>query len=141
MFAKNWFRSTQAGLRNEKTYGKDRYLILRFRDLLTNPEEKMEEVAAFLDIRMDSFLLEPTRVGESWRGNSMFNEKYEAISTAPLSRWEGHLEIFDQMMIEAICGRLMKKLGFSTSRMDNIDLTIAQRLSIWREKLVALIKS
>ncbi len=139
-FGKNWVRSTNAGLRNVKTFGKNRYLMVRFGDLLKNPAEKMAEVADFLDIRMTEILLKPTRMNEFWHGNSMFNETYQSISKAPLTRWEGHLDIYDQMMIEAICGRLMKELDFKTSSLDSRGLKFAQRLNIWREKLIAGIK-
>ncbi|RLA39186.1 MAG: hypothetical protein DRR42_27580, partial [Gammaproteobacteria bacterium] len=54
----------------------DRYLVLRYEDLLLDPESKMREISSFLNLSFDVKLLQPTIGGRSWAGNSVYKEKY-----------------------------------------------------------------
>lgn len=140
IFSKNWVRSTNAGLENEKTYGSDQYLLIRFDDLLTSSEETMRKVAAFLDIQMDDILLNPTRVGASWLGNSMFNKEFQTISTTPLFRWKDKLDVFDQAILQTICGRLMVEFDFPLSDIEYRQFSVKQRFDILKERLFSFMK-
>jgi hypothetical protein len=90
-FSSNWTRSTEAGINNQRTFGEDRYWFVRFEDLARSPEEYLSLLANFLDIDWDPSLINPTRAGQQWGGNSMFEDQFQSISTAPLSRWKDSL--------------------------------------------------
>jgi len=139
-FAWNWVRSAQAGLANRERYGCGRYLLIRFEDLLRNPEESMQQVAVFLGLSWDDALLQPTRVGDAWRGNSMFEQKYQAISTDPIGRWKKHINPFDLALLQTICGKVMSQVEYEIAAVSLQDLSFRERMRLWREKIVTAIK-
>lgn len=106
-FASNWSRSTEAGLLNQEKYGQERYWFVRFEDLVRSPEEYVERLAGFLEINWDPALIHPTRAGDQWGGNSMFDEPYQSISTAPLDRRIGNLSPIEAQVISKMSGRLL----------------------------------
>lgn len=114
-FALNWLHSTKTGLSNRRTYGKNRYLILEFGDLTTSIEPKLEEICDFLGIKNVPSLRQPRRFGRVWGGNSMFEEQFTEISSAPVGRWKHHLSDGDTIIIEALTASLMRAFNINFS--------------------------
>jgi len=112
-FARNWRRSTRAGLDNQRTYGDSRYLILRYEDLTQAPQEHLQRMTAFLGIDWDPSLANPTRAGSSWAGNSMFDDQFQGISAAPVARWKDKLAPQDAAIIELMAGDAMQAAGYA----------------------------
>lgn len=140
VFTWNWVRSTHAGILNYYSYGDERYTLLRFEDLLTDPEKIMRQMAQFLELPWDPALLKPTRAGAQWQGNSMFAEKYQKISTTPLGRWQELIDPFDLAIIQTIGKDVMSALRYECVKIDNQDFDLKQKLSIFREKINSWIK-
>jgi hypothetical protein len=111
-FAVNWRRSTQAGIRNQKQYGGDRYLILRYEDLAQSPEPTLRRLVGFLGIDWDDSLAAPTRAGAQWQGNSMFADRFGGISAAPVARWKDSLPALEAAVIEQMAGGLMRRFDY-----------------------------
>ena len=82
-FARNWRRSTHAGLVNRERYGETRYRLIRYEDFTRDPEAHINQLCAFLGISDDPSMRKPTRGGKAWTGNSMFADKFSGISSAP----------------------------------------------------------
>lgn len=57
--------------------------VLRYEELVTEPERCMNEVCAFLGVAFDERVLEPTFDGKVWLGNSSF-DRLSTISTGPV---------------------------------------------------------
>lgn len=108
----NWQRSARAGFANQRRYGAERYLLLRYEDLIQTPQEVLRHLAAFLEIDWDVVMVSPTRAGLPWAGNSMFSERFQAISQAPLGRWKTALEPAEARAIEAMAFPTMHRLGY-----------------------------
>jgi len=138
-FARNWKLSTRAGLANIASFGDQRYRMIRFEDLLTSPDVVMGQIADFLNIKWHDNLLQPTRVGDTWRGNSMFSEKYQAISTAPIGRWQSLITAYDLTILQIICGQLMNELDYLIAKADRKQFTPRQKIEIAREKIIAML--
>jgi len=111
-FAANWNRSTQAGVDNLARYGEQRYRLLRYEDLVSDPENHLRTLAQFLDIDWDASLTAPTRAGEQWSGNSMFANQFEQISAAPIDRWKEKLSPTDAVVIELMTRPLLLAYGY-----------------------------
>ena len=111
-FALNWVQSTQAGLDNHQQYGSDRYLLLRFEDLTSAPEAKLNQLCQFLGINDDPSLRQPVRGGKPWGGNSMFADQFTAISVAPVGRWTESLQPDEVATLELIAGPVMQQLDY-----------------------------
>jgi hypothetical protein len=112
-FAASWKASLRAGLHNKKRYGEQRYKIIKYEQLTQQPDLVIEEITAFLDIHDDDILRKPTTNGVLWEGNSMFGDRFTAISSQPLGRWKTKLKPEEVSLIELVCGGWMKRLGYS----------------------------
>jgi hypothetical protein len=139
-FAKNWNRSTKTGLANQKAFGKDRYHIVRFEDLLRNPESETRNLAEFLNLEWDEALLQPTRVGAKWAGNSMFALTYKSISTDPIGRWKTKTSLSDLAILQTIAHKLMGEMGYAQEKIPMQAINRKDRLRILREKLIAWLR-
>jgi protein-tyrosine sulfotransferase len=82
--------------RNRRLLDPADYLVIRYEDLLTAPEDSMQAVARFLSIPFTDGLLQPTSLGQAWQGNSSRGISYSGISAKNLDLWRGeisHLEL------------------------------------------------
>ena len=52
-------------------------------------------------------------LGVAWKGNSMFSDQFEAISAAPIGRWERDLGDEEVYIIQAVCKEGMAALGYA----------------------------
>jgi protein-tyrosine sulfotransferase len=118
-FASNWRRSTAAGLKNQECFHPERYYILRYEDLTASPETVIRELVDFLNVSWDPSLTNPTRDGKGWEGNSMFSNKFEGISAAPVARWKEKLASQDAKVIECITGPLLEQFQYAAGAYDN----------------------
>jgi hypothetical protein len=128
-FSANWRRSTQAGMRNLERFGKQRYLFVRFEDLARSPEDSLERLTGFLGIDWDVSLLTPSRAGEQWGGNSMFEEQFEGISAAPVERWKSSLSFQEADVITLMNRPLLKTWEYPSKTSGSITGSFSAR---WR---------
>lgn len=137
-FANSWVRSIAAGFKNQLDYGKDHYLIIRYEDLVQNLDVVRGKICDFLEIQFDESLSNPTRMGASWGGNSMFDTVFDEVSAAPVGRWEKELSQSDAAQIEWIGRKYIQRLGYDYSAPKN--LKDGARAVIWqvREALFRL---
>ncbi|MBG0787649.1 MAG: sulfotransferase [Anaerolineaceae bacterium] len=140
VFARNWICSTKAGLENQHRFGKDRYYVLRFEDLLLNPEPETQKLANFLGLPWDDALLQPTRVGDSWSGNSMFAQTFRSISQDPIGRWKTNTPMKDLVIMQAIARRTMAAVGYLPEKVPLRTFNLEDKLKIIKEKLLSLLR-
>ncbi|MDP9342179.1 MAG: sulfotransferase [Actinomycetota bacterium] len=93
----------------------DRRLLLRYEDLLRDPEAELLRVCTWLGIEFSDDVTRPTKLGKAWYGNSMFDQQFEGISTRPIGRWRDTLDRQDLEVIEALLGREMQEFGYELS--------------------------
>jgi hypothetical protein len=140
VFAWSWVKSTRLGLEHQKRYGAERYWVVRYEDFVSQPAQGLEQLCRFLGIKDHATLRQPTRNGKPWKGNSMFSDSFNAISTAAVGRWQGKLAPADLALVEIIAGPLMRQLNYSLA-----DRAPGARppLPLWRvlrEQLAAAVK-
>ncbi len=111
-FGANWNKFARIGLENRAHFGRERYLIMRYEDLVQSPAENVEKITEFLSIQNDITLTTPTRAGRSWRGNSMFADKFQGISDKPVGRWREKLTPREAAIIEWKTLFLMKHFSY-----------------------------
>ncbi len=110
---KHWRTAARLALRQQEDgLGKDRLMVLGFRRLLQQPEHWMRKVCAFLDVPFDDALLQPTKAGRPWAGNSANETTFNAISTEPVDRWRKLLTEAEIGWVEWHCRDLMEPLGY-----------------------------
>ena len=110
---KHWRTAARLALRQEDPAQADgRLLVIGFRRLLQEPDVWMRKVCDFLGIGYQANLLNPTKIGRQWTGNSAAEQSFEAISTEPADRWRTLLSSEEVGWVEWHCRGLMEALGY-----------------------------
>jgi protein-tyrosine sulfotransferase len=90
----------------------DNYLVVRYEELLSNPQEKMKEISEFIEIQYSDTLLKPTLMGKAWGGNSSNSQQFSHISTAPLSKWKKEINDLEIHLVNSQLGTVIEELGY-----------------------------
>jgi hypothetical protein len=107
---RNWLQ-TSALIREQKAISGSMHVV-KFEQLLTDPEPVMRGVCDYLEIDFDPVLLNPTKTGELWRGNSAVVNKFQGINPEPARRWEKILNKKELAWVELHCKRDMELNGY-----------------------------
>ena len=96
-------------IRNKELPG----LVVGYEDLALDPKASMQKVCDYLEISFDpEVVLNPTKVGRSWAGNSAAGTRFAEISTAPVTRWKNDLQEDEVGWVEWHCRELMPEFGY-----------------------------
>jgi hypothetical protein len=71
-FAEQVVASLHTGLENQRILGEDRYLIMRFEDLVEQPAVELNRLAGSLGLRFDASLMMPSKLGAPIESGSSF---------------------------------------------------------------------
>jgi hypothetical protein len=93
----------KAALTARSLQSSPRVLLLRFEDLVTRPEETLRPLCAFLDIPFLPALLQPSKLGNPWTGNSAAGAPLRGIDPAPATRWRSVLQPAETAWVESLC--------------------------------------
>ena len=97
--------------RNVRRLG-EAHLVIRYEDLLAQPEASMRRVAEHLRIAFTPTLLQPTSKGAAWAGNSTSGDGFAGISAAPLSGWQSDLLPFEVQVVAARLDWVLDRFGY-----------------------------
>jgi hypothetical protein len=102
-------RSLAAAHANRRRLAPDRYHVVRYEDLVTDPRGVMAGVAAFLGVGWDDGLLTATSNGEPLTSNSMYEDRRVsgAIMGVVDERWRQELSVPEQ----ALAALLLRSAG------------------------------
>lgn len=110
-----WLRASRAATSNARKLGKDRYLVVRYEDLVLDTDSEMRRVCAFAGLGFSPELLKPTKAGAAWYGNSMFETRNSGIYTMSIGRFQRPAHYSDNARVEAIVGpRHMARWKYET---------------------------
>jgi hypothetical protein len=84
-----------------------RFLVIRYEDLVENPRETLKKICRFGGFEFSEKMLEPTRAGTDWKGNSAFHGTFKGISSASLDLWKDRLSMDEVWWIELHCRKGM----------------------------------
>lgn len=107
---RNWLQT--AALIREVESSPRSVHVVRFEQLVANPEPIMRGVCDYLEIPFDPVVLNPTKAGELWRGNSAVMDKFQTINPAPAERWKQILTHQEINWVELHCRRDMQRHGY-----------------------------
>jgi hypothetical protein len=108
-----WRQSVRLLQQNQSRYGKERYLRVRYEDLVTEPKREIDRITSFLDISSHETLFIPTKGGGeiSWKGNAV-SDTYDAISADHVGRWRGRVPQAKLYLLEALLEGEMLYAGY-----------------------------
>ena len=106
-------------------------LLIRYEDLISNPEEITREICKFLEIKYDLSLLMTDKFvdggGKKWEQNSSYKKNSNGFDTSSINKWIQILEPVHIKLIEAFCSFEMSLLGYEF----NYDLDFSKAESIF----------
>lgn len=129
-----WLASTRAARRNQARYP-DRYLLVRYEDLVREPEPTMRRICAAAGLDWSPSLLSLSGLPEhrDRGGNSSFGDLTPGtISTRAVGRFRVAVPPADVAFIQLVAGRQMAALGYDRA---DVELTRAAWLHFWLAKL------
>lgn len=129
-----WLFSMNKALDNQKHYP-DRYKIIRFEDLASDPERTMKDVCAFIgeDYTPEMLTMNGASDHTSSGGNSSFGKiEPGKISQKPIGRYREVLSNIEIAYIQMFGGRFMKQLGYV---LDPIKLSPSEMLKFYGQVL------
>lgn len=90
-------------------------LVIPYERLVREPSTIMQQVCNYLEITFDpGIVLNPTKVGHLWVGNSSAGVEFSQISTEPVTRWERELSEDEVGWVEWHCHDLMPEFGYDS---------------------------
>jgi Sulfotransferase family len=88
-------------------------LLVPYEKLVREPSLWMQKICDYLEIAFDpAVVLNPTKVGRLWTGNSAAGTRFSQISAEPATRWEGELSESEMGWVEWHCRDLMPDFGY-----------------------------
>ena len=88
------------GLYNQKKYGPNKYKIIKFEELVSDVQTKMQEISDFIGIQFEPSMLLPTKEGHSTAGNSFDGEKFNKVTAKNVGRWRERISEHEAKIIE-----------------------------------------
>ncbi len=91
----------------------DNYQIIRYEDLLTDPEATMRHIALFLGIPYyDEVMNKPTSLGQPWAGNSSRGLKFNQVAASNLDLWKGEINLLEILIINKFFKFVLRDFGY-----------------------------
>ena len=87
--------------RNQRIFGEGNYKVIRFEDLVSDPQTIIPELAEFIGIPETETLYQPTRAGYEYYGNNKNGMKFEGISAVNIDRWKERIPPYYARVMEA----------------------------------------
>jgi hypothetical protein len=114
-FALGWANSIHAIQECRQTLPSNQYYLLRYEDLVQNPEEIMHTIAEFLQISHDPCLLNPSKADGRfpWGGNAENGKKIHGIVQSATKKYKQILDSKELSQIEYLLHREMIALNYS----------------------------
>lgn len=92
------------------------YLVVRYEDLLTDPQGTMHMVADHLDTPFSPIMLKPSALGEEWKGNSMSGMEFKGVSTYPLEDWKSEINPLEIDLVNTQLPHVIREFHYETVR-------------------------
>ncbi|MFQ5535041.1 MAG: sulfotransferase [Sphingomonadales bacterium] len=127
--AERWANRLHTNLKMGKILGEDRYLVVRYEDLVLESEQTLKRMCAFMGVEYSSRMLEyPDMVDAKipdhrrWLWPSI-NRPPEKSKTY---RWKSEMTRAERIVCEGAAGKMLRGLGYETY--DRVPRSLAARL-------------
>ncbi len=95
----------------EKCY--KNFYIIKYEDLLYKPEATLKRINDGLEIDYTDSLLQPTRHGKSWGGNSVYSKEFNGITTETIGRFQKFLTKDEILFVQKLLQKELKYFNYS----------------------------
>ena len=102
----------------------NRFILIKYEDLLLNPRKSMNKVCDFLNIKKNNFYLKKNYfinqqkwvVNSSFQGNIKSSKNFDIYKS--MNSYKKNLTIFDRMFVEKICSKYMNFFKYDNNLID-----------------------
>lgn len=138
--ARNWVRRIKKARRDGLQLGEHRYLEIHYEDLVQNPEELIQQMCDFIGVKFHSAMLQHFRLAEELipEESHFFNQVRKPIGSDRIGRWQQLMPEMDIRLIEAVCGNLLQKCGYTRKFEHPLSLRVGARILVLGSKYFIL---
>jgi len=117
----NWTDSASTYLKLKKKYNKKRYLLIQFENIHNSPKKQSKLLCSFLKIKFQNRMLATSKWNEYLKGDFNFvnqsayenKKKIYGFSKKRNNNWEKNLKDWELNLVNYLCKRYLKNLGYS----------------------------
>jgi sulfotransferase family protein len=136
----SWARAADASIRAERRYGPGTYHLIRYEDLVADPEPHLRRLCAFLDEEYHPAMARPHEMApvavpeyKTWHIRT-----HQSVTTERVRSWQQRLTAGEIERCEAVFGSRLRRFGYEpatyamptpTDRVDRIRLAVRDRLA------------
>ena len=113
--AQHWKNSVNAVLEDKKNNPKIDLLIIKFEDLLKNPEENLRRICDHVDLEYNDDML--PKAEHTIPFGSRIRERWYPLMPEINKKYIGNISNNDIDIIQSVCGDVAEKLGYSDNEM------------------------
>lgn len=92
------------------------YFVLKYEDLVTDPENQMRKISEFIQIPFNDIFLLPTTNGSIWQGNSSQDKKFTGISKERIGQFEKQISGIEIDIINRLFDFVLDDYGYQRIR-------------------------
>jgi len=116
---KNWVRNVEHGQQAGAILGPDRYLEIRYENLVQTPRPVIETLCAFLGEQFHPAMLDHTSLARQLIGpEGAYPNVRKPISLNSVQRWKREMTLFDQKVANRIAGSKLIALGYELPELE-----------------------
>ena len=96
---------------------KKRLLIIKYEDLVTNPNQYLKKICKFLKINFNKNMTNPNKyydfiTKKNWIPHSAFHSKFPKLNNKPMHKWKKYLKNLEIKAIEFLCKNEMSSMNY-----------------------------
>lgn len=96
---------------------KKRLMIIKYEDLVTNPNQYLKKICKFLQINFNKNMVDPNKyydfvTKKNWIPHSAFNSKFPKLNNKPIHKWKKYLTKYEVKSIEFLCHNEMRSMNY-----------------------------
>ena len=96
---------------------KKRLMIIKYEDLVTNPNLYLKKICKFLQINFNKNMTNPNKyydfvTKKNWIPHSAFNSKFPKLNNKPMHKWKKYLTKYQVKSIEFLCHNEMRSMNY-----------------------------
>ena len=97
---------------NKAILGENRYMVIRYEDLTSNPELEIKKITTFIGIPFSKRLLQQTIVGLPYKGNNFDRKSFFKPSKINVQSWIKRIDEDEAMLMEYHFKDIMVEFGY-----------------------------
>jgi len=109
-----WRWLVENGRRHGRSFPDD-YLEVRYEELVTAPEQALQNIGRFLGCDLDYAQIQANKMGRLKESNSSFRESTTASESNPINRWKKLLTPEEVACLESLIGDYLQQSGYTLS--------------------------